>query len=132
VSGEKGTTDWVADVLAFHRALGAHVGARPGFPAEDVRALRRRLLDEEIEELREADASGDIVELADALADIVYVLVGTAVSHGIDLRPVWDEVHRSNMAKVAGRALGDAKARKPEGWTPPDVAGCLERQGELS
>jgi len=77
-----------------------------------------------------AELEHDIVEIADALADIIYIACGTAVSYGIPLDKVFEEVHRSNMAKlVDGKPLKreDGKVIKPVGWTAPDIAGVLKR-----
>ena len=48
--------------------------------------------------------------------------------YGIDIRPIWDEVHRTNMAKEGGGSRTDGKIMKPAGWQPPDIAGLLARQ----
>lgn len=73
----------------------------------------------------------NIVELSDGIADSTYVHLGTASTFGIDIEPIWREVHRTNMAK--GVAPGDdvvnLKTIKPHGWKPPDVAGLLRQQG---
>ena len=80
-------------------------------------------LDEEVQELRDAMAAGDVVGIADAVADIVYVAVGTAVTYGIPFDAVLAEVHISNMTKVNSPA--EAKLVKGPGYRPPDVAGVL-------
>ncbi len=118
--------DPFAAVLEFHRRLGVHVEVRPGFPSDPVVALRLSLLREEMAELERAIADRDTVEVADALADLVYVAYGTAISFGIDLRPVFEEVHRSNMAKVGGGSRDDGKVLKPADWTPPRIREILE------
>jgi predicted HAD superfamily Cof-like phosphohydrolase len=90
--------------------------------------LRIRLLREEFDEYIKAENEDDIVEIADALADIIYIACGTAVSYGIPLDKVFDEVHRSNMAKlVDGKPIrrDDGKVLKPEGWTPPDTKSAV-------
>jgi hypothetical protein len=69
----------------------------------------------------------DWPEMIDALCDIIYVTMGAACAMGIDLDPFFDEVHRSNMAKVGGPVRDDGKRLKPAGWTPPDIAGVLAR-----
>ena len=61
--------------------------------------LRLNLIREEFEELEEALLNRDIVEIADALGDLLYVVYGTGVSYGIDLEPIFEEIHRSNMSK---------------------------------
>lgn len=71
----------------------------------------------------------NIVERADALADELYVVFGSAVSEGVDLQPVFDIVHATNLAKVGGGETTYGKILKPPGWTPPDIAAELRRQG---
>ena len=121
-------TDMYNDVKDFHVAFGLNVGAKPELPIDDERQLRARLLEEEYDEYLEAEWKDDIVEIADALADIIYIACGTAVSYGIPLDRVFAEVHRSNMAKlVDGKPIRreDGKVLKPEGWTPPDTKGAI-------
>lgn len=122
--------DYQADVRAFHKALVPdQVADRPTMPTERIRELRLALIEEEFGELWAALYRGDLVAVADALADLLYVTYGTAVACGIDIAPIWREVHRSNMAKRGGPISPTGKLLKPEGWTPPDVRGELERQG---
>jgi predicted HAD superfamily Cof-like phosphohydrolase len=71
----------------------------------------------------------DMIELADGMADLDYVVEGARIEFGIDGSPIAREVHRSNMAKIGGAVRADGKKLKPAGWTPPDVAGCLRNQG---
>ena len=121
--------DAMAALRAFHEAFGVPVGERPAFPSADRRALRLRLLDEEYNELLTAEGANDLVEVADALADLVVIICGTAWEYGIPLAEVFAEVMRTNMAKLGpnGRPIvrEDGKLLKPAGWTPPDVAGVL-------
>lgn len=113
----------------FHEAFGLPDLDTPSIPHVSEIWLRQGLIDEEVEELREANLNRDIVEVADALADIIYVACGTALVYGIDLEAVFEEVHRSNMAKLGpdGQPIyrGDGKVLKPEGWTPPAIARAL-------
>jgi len=118
------------DVRDFHIAFSQPVGDSPNLPDENERHLRKILLQEEVDEYLNAELEHDIVEIADALADIIYIACGTAVSYGIPLDKVFEEVHRSNMAKlVDGKPLKreDGKVIKPVGWTAPDIAGVLKR-----
>jgi len=118
------------DVKEFHQAFGQRIGEKPEFPDEDERKLRVKLLREEVIEYLDGESFNDLVEVADALADIIYIACGTAVSYGIPLDDVFAEVHRSNMAKlVDGKVIRreDGKIQKPEGWTAPDVAGVLKK-----
>jgi NTP pyrophosphatase (non-canonical NTP hydrolase) len=91
--------------------------------------LRVALLEEEVGEFVAASEQGDLVGIADALADIVYVVYGTALTYGIDLDAVLREVHRSNMSKLGrdGEPLirEDGKVLKSETYFPPDIASVL-------
>lgn len=122
----------VEEMVAFQQAGGGPVGAAPAFPDPTRQLLRRRLIQEEVEELEAAHRDQDLVAVADALADITYVVVGMAVEYGIPLAEVWAEVHRSNMAKFPGGQATyreDGKVVKPAGWQPPDVVGVLRKHG---
>jgi predicted HAD superfamily Cof-like phosphohydrolase len=70
----------------------------------------------------------DFIETIDGLCDLIYVVVGTAVTAGIDLGPHFTEVHRANMMKLQGPKRADGKQLKPEGWQPPDHEAVLIRQ----
>ena len=118
------------DVRDFHQAFGQRVGEKPELPDVSERTLRMKLITEEFNELCDAEQANDIVEVADAIADIIYIACGTAVSYGIPLDDVFDEVHRSNMAKlVDGKVIRreDGKIQKPEGWTAPDIRSILDK-----
>jgi predicted HAD superfamily Cof-like phosphohydrolase len=129
------------DVRDFHSKFGQPALDNPAVPSEDRIALRWRLIAEEFEELRDALGVGcphgansplrpaDLPEVADAIADAIYVLVGTAHEFGIPLGHVWNAVHSSNMAKEGGPTRIDGKILKPEGWQAPDVAGILKAHG---
>src|SRR5688572_2931201 len=121
---------WQQQVLDFHEKFGALVNKTPTVPGPGERALRRALIDEEVnKELGPAIMEGNLVKIADGCADAIYVILGTAVAFGIDLEPIWDEVHRTNMAKEGGGQRADGKIMKPAGWRPPDVRGLLADQG---
>lgn len=115
-------------VRAFHRAYDVRTRVRPVFDVPELQ-LRRDLLAEEHREYEDACEAGDLVELADALADMVYIVFGTALTHGIDLDAVLAEVHRSNMSKLGedGRPVlrDDGKVLKGPRYRPPDVAAVL-------
>src|SRR5918999_1525912 len=122
---ERGRLDPFEAVLEFHRAFGVSVGASPSLPTNEIAALRRTLMEEELAETKEAMTAGDLVAISDGLADLLYVVYGTAISYGIDIRPIFEEVHRSNMTKVGGRIRADGKVLKPEGWEPPSLEPIL-------
>lgn len=121
-------TNFYKDVKEFQTAVGQNVGQAPAFPDNSERALRMRLLEEEFDEYNEGEYHNDLENIAKELADIIYIVCGTAVSYGIPLDKVFDEVHRSNMAKlVDGKPIrrDDGKILKPEGWTAPDIKKIL-------
>ncbi len=123
-------------VLAFHQAFDLPRQRLPSTDVDDLLAqLRVRLLEEESAELVDAVRRDDIVAIADALADIVYVTFGTAVTYGIDLEAVLREVHRSNMSKLdaSGRPVmrDDGKVLKSERYTAPEIGVVLGMQDPL-
>lgn len=115
-------------VAAFHRAFDSAWAATPTLPDEATRALRVGLIQEEFDELKAALAQEDLAALAKELADLLYVVYGTAVACGIDMEPVFAAVHRSNMSKVGGRKRGDGKWLKPDDWVPPRLEPILAAQ----
>lgn len=121
--------EWQNDVKMFHRLLGVEMPDRPVEPDVETQILRLKLIKEELIETCEAIAEGDIVKVADGIVDSIYVLIGTALVYGIDLLPIWDEIHKSNMNKLGGPVREDGKILKPPGWQPPDVEGILTAQG---
>lgn len=118
---------YVDDVAEFHRALGVPIEERPTESTVERRVLRSRLIIEEASELMGAIAHSDLIGIADGIVDLIYVTVGAAHEFGLPLDELWDEVHRSNMAKVGGPIREDGKVLKPAGWRPPDVAGVVAR-----
>ena len=127
-----------SQVEEFHRAMGIVVGDKPELRE---RVLRARLVHEEAMELVTAlgcrvvdgqvvdapDIQPDFVEAIDAMADTIYVVMGTAVSAGIDLEPFYNEVQKTNLAKLGGPVDGGGKIGKPPGWKPPQIAEILEQ-----
>lgn len=94
--------DYLKAVKEFHSAFDHPILPNPAIPSENRSALRVSLLQEELNELKDAIAAGDIVEAADAFADIQYVLAGAILEFGLqDKFPaLFAEVHRSNMSKA--------------------------------
>ena len=119
------------DVGEFHEAAG--VSENQGTVSSGLNESRYDLLDEEVfDEYLQAVNAEDEEEIADALADIVYIALGSLRVHFGEERAqrVWDEVHRSNMAKCFDdgkfhKDLATGKILKPPAWTPPDIAGAL-------
>lgn len=117
-----------AMVAEFHRKFKIPVGDRPAIPGEAVRQLRVRLIQEEFDELQEAMSAKTLPAVAKELADLLYVVYGTAVSYGLDMEPVFREVHRSNLSKVGGFKREDGKWVKPPTYSPADVESLLAKQ----
>ncbi len=121
----------VKSLLEFNEAFEIPRLDEPAIGPQELVELRIKLLTEEVQEYAEAARTGDLVEVLDALADIGYILAGTIINHGMQhiFDEAFDEVHRSNMAKlVDGKVLRreDGKVMKPEGWMPPQLARYLE------
>jgi predicted HAD superfamily Cof-like phosphohydrolase len=121
-------------VREFHDTFNLPASDKPvPGPLLGDRVRRMRLIDEECEEtLDELDRRAgafDLAALAKELADLVYVVYGTAVEFGIPLDAVIVKVHESNMAKVGPDGVvtyrADGKVSKPDGWRPPDIGAVL-------
>lgn len=124
--------DSQAMVEEFHRKFEIAIGNGPSVPEEGTRQLRVRLIQEEFDELKEAMATQDLAGVAKELADLLYVVYGTAVSYGVDMDPVFREVHRSNMSKVGGYKRADGKWVKPSSYSPAQVEPLLAAQSARS
>jgi predicted HAD superfamily Cof-like phosphohydrolase len=103
--------DSLNQVAQFHQTFGAPIVDKPGIPSAERCQLRVSLLAEELEELKEAIAANDIVEIADALCDLQYVLSGAVLEFGMGEKFVelFNEVQRSNMSKAC-QSLAEAEA----------------------
>jgi predicted HAD superfamily Cof-like phosphohydrolase len=109
----------------FMQAFGQEVLDRPTLPSSDLGRLRLELIREEFEELTVATNAMDIIEIADALTDILYVVYGAGQAYGIDLDECYEEVHRSNMSKLGedGKPIyrADGKVLKGPDYSPPNL-----------
>ena len=89
------------------------------------------LIMEEFRELITAYGNRDKVEIADACADLKWVIEGLEHTLGIPQQEVWDEVARSNLAKISPSGKvekrADGKVLKPDGWTPPNIKAIIKR-----
>jgi predicted HAD superfamily Cof-like phosphohydrolase len=116
--------NYYKDVTDFHKKFRYCINSKPTIPDNTERALRVALIKEEIQEHIEALKNNDVVEIADSIADILYVVIGTAIAYGIDLDKVWHEVHKTNMNKVCTDTT--KKAVKPNGWISPNIKKVLD------
>lgn len=121
--------DWYQDIVDFHEQVVLDkFPKQPYVPDKQLKLLRGELIIEEISETLDAIDKGDIVKIADGIADSIVVLLGTAVTYGIDIRPIWDEVHRTNMLKKGGKRRADGKLLKPRGWKSPEIERIIKEQ----
>jgi len=115
-------------VKEFHKTFNYPINIKPTLEDKFQQDLRVRLIQEELDELKEAIIKKDIVKVADALGDLLYVVYGAAITFGIDIGIVFDEIHRSNMTKVGGYKRNDGKWIKPSTYTPPNIKGIIDYQ----
>jgi len=113
-------------VEEFMDTFGQRVEIMPTLSDIDTRELRLELIVEEVEEVADAIDNEDLIEVADALTDILYVTYGAGHAFGIDLDACFDEVHRSNMSKLDANGeviyRADGKVLKGPNYFPPDLA----------
>jgi len=109
----------------FMEAFGQEVLYIPTMPDFNLSALRLDLIEEEVQELRDGLANKSMLEIADALTDILYVVYGAGHAFGLDLDDCFHEVHSSNMTKLGadGRPLyrEDGKVMKGPNYREPDL-----------
>lgn len=123
----------IAAVETFHKAF--KIENRYTAAAdidEKTKILRYKLMREENEEYLEAAQNGDLVEIADALGDMLYILCGTILSHGLQdkIEEVFDEIQRSNMSKLDANGepiyREDGKVMKSDQYFKPNIAEILK------
>ena len=110
-------------VKTFMETFGQEVKKRPSFSSEKINKLRYDLINEELQEFKNALENKDLLEVADALTDILYVTYGAGHAFGIDLDKCFEEVQNSNMSKLdengkpifneAGKVMKGPKYFKP-------------------
>jgi len=123
----------IEQVRRFHDAFGIKNNYTPHAVLEsDVIHLRHRLMHEENEEYLEACKNGDLVEIADAIGDMMYILCGTILSHGLQdkMEDIFEEIQRSNMSKLGidGKPIyrEDGKILKGPNYFKPDIKKNLD------
>ena len=112
-------------VKTFMKTFGQEVKEKAGFPSDKITSLRYELINEELEELKEAIYNKDIKEVADALTDILYVTYGAGHAFGINLDKCFKEVQNSNMSKLGndGKPIYNDKGKVMKGpnYFKPDL-----------
>lgn len=126
--------DCINDVKTFHEAFMIGNEEEPiGQIPEKEYLLRYKLMREENEEYLEAAQNGDLVEIADACGDMLYILCGTLLKHGLQhkIEEVFTEIQRSNMSKLDkdGNPIyrEDGKVMKSDQYFKPDIKNILEK-----
>tara|TARA_B100000029_G_C17330643_1_gene871540 strand:- start:205 stop:573 length:369 start_codon:yes stop_codon:yes gene_type:complete len=112
-------------VKQFMTTFGQEVKETPGFPDDNIVNLRIKLIEEELQELKDAVKNKDIIEVADALTDILVVTYGAAAAWGLKIDKCFNEVHRSNMSKLSeeGKPIYNeyGKVLKGPNYSPPNL-----------
>ena len=118
------------DVKIFMKTFGQKVITKPEFPDNRTVDLRFDLIEEELNELKEAMKEKDLKEVADALTDILYVTYGAGCAYGIDLDKCFKEVQRANMSKLGedGKPIFNEKGKVMKGpnYIEPDLKQFVE------
>ena len=113
-------------VGTFMKTFGQEVKTKPSFSTDKINKLRIDLIKEELEELEEAFNNRDLLEVADALTDILYVTYGAGHAFGIDLDKCFEEVQNSNMSKLDenGKPIYNehGKVMKGPSYFKPDLS----------
>ena len=113
-------------VGTFMKTFGQEVKREPSFSTEKINKLRIDLIKEELQELTEAMNNKDLLEVADALTDILYVTYGAGHAFGIDLDKCFEEVQNSNMSKLGenGKPIynDSGKVMKGPNYFKPDLS----------
>ena len=113
-------------VGTFMKTFGQEVKTKPSFSSDKINKLRIDLIKEELDELQEAMKNNDLLEVADALTDILYVTYGAGHAFGVDLDKCFDEVQSSNMSKLGedGKPIYNeaGKVMKGPNYFKPDLS----------
>jgi predicted HAD superfamily Cof-like phosphohydrolase len=122
-------------VWEFHKAFEQPRYTYPSLPDKARRELRQELLREEYEEYKVGEEANDLVAIADALADMTYIIYGTGIEYGLPMDELFAEVHRSNMSKldpVTGKPVyrEDGKVMKPATYSRADLATIIREHQE--
>ena len=119
--------DYLGIVKEFHKAFDLPMGNQPQLlNTQEQFANRLRLILEELSEYCEAVAKGDVVSIADGLADLLWVVFGTVVEHGLPMDKIFRQVAKSNMSKVDGYKDSSGKWVKPDNYKPVDLSWLLK------
>lgn len=125
--------DQLNKVNEFMEVFKRSIKTSPTLIPQEAAAMRYKLMNEENEEYAVAVKNGDLVEIADALGDMLYILCGTMIEHGMQdkIEEVFDEIHRSNMTKLDydGKPIlrDDGKILKGPAYEKPNINQILKK-----
>jgi len=115
----------------FMKTFGQEIKSKPSFSSDKINQLRISLIQEELDELKEAMNNKDLLEVADALTDLLYVTYGAGHAFGIDLNECFNEVQNSNMSKLGedGKPIFNefGKVMKGPNYFKPDLGKFLRK-----
>jgi len=118
-------------VKTFMKTFGQEVKTKPSFSTDKINILRYELIKEELEELKVAMENKDLLEVADALTDILYVAYGAGHAFGIDLDKCFEEVQNSNMSKLSeeGKPIYNESGKVMKGpkYFKPDLTKFIDK-----
>ena len=119
-------------VGVFMKTFGQEVKNKPSFSSDKINQLRISLIQEELDELKEAMTNNDLLEVADALTDLLYVTYGAGHAFGIDLDKCFNEVQNSNMSKLGedGKPIYNefGKVMKGPNYFKPDLSKFVNKK----
>ena len=124
---------WIEMLWEFHDKFEHYksIDSIPRIPPEGIAELRWKLIQEEAEETVQAIKTSNMIEIADGLADLLYVTIGCAIAYGIPIADVFREVHLSNMTKSMAKDEKSIKGKAIKGpnYLQPDIVRILQYHG---
>ena len=122
-------TNYCELMKEWHQKFDVPMKTAPEFPTKNRAELRYNLIKEEVKEFKKALNDGNIIEVADALGDLLYVTFGAGIEFGLPMDALFEEIHRSNMTKLwpDGKPVkrADGKILKPKTYSPPNLKKVL-------
>lgn len=122
--------NWTEDIKQMMQAYEQDVPTVPAFPSDAVQQFRLELINEELSELYQAALREDLTAYLDGIIDLLVVVIGAGVAHGLPIEKGWEEVLRSNLSKIPtdGKLVKrkDGKILKPDTYSAPNLHEVLK------
>lgn len=122
------SVDYVSKMLEFRQKFMQQYEGPPRALPDSLMKFRIKFMREELDEYVQASIDDNLEEQLDALVDLAYVVIGTALDHGFDFDEAFRRVHAANMRKEYD-PMHRKGMRKPEGWRAPDLSDLVVRSG---